>query len=362
MIKIGIDCRKISDGGIGTYIKNLLRCWKRQKVDAEFFLFSHSDDHRHFEEFRDFARILKHDYPKYSLRELFLFKKPIVDLGIGLFFSPHYTLPMNLPCPSIVTIHDLIHLRMPVEHGVLGRVYARSVIGRACKNSDIILTVSEFSKSDISELFPKFKNKIRVVYNGIDRSVYKPLPKSEVENFRKGKSLPDEFMLYVGALKRHKNPGALANAVNKLAIPLVILSNDDAIFEGKLYPEIKDKNLLKLIQLENEKEIVALYNSATLLFHPSLYEGFGLPPLEAMSCGLPVVCSNKTSLPEVVGDAAVTFSPENRDEMLKALKSVWDDRETRIILSARGLERASKFSWDDTARTSFDILRGVADQ
>lgn len=360
MIKIAIDCRKISDGGIGTYLKNLLRCWKKQNIEAEFFLFCHSRDLPSFEEFKNSATIIIHDYPEYSVRELFSFRKPLKKHGVELFFSPHYTLPFNLPCPSVVTIHDLIHLRMPVKGGLLGRSYAKFIINKACKNSDVVLTVSEFSKNDIANFFPKWSSKVKIVHNGIDKSVFKPLPEEQVETFRRRHSLEKKFLLYVGALKDHKNPGALATAVNELDFPLVVLTMDRKDFQHKLVSKIKNENLLKRIQLDKQDDIALLYNSALILFHPSLYEGFGLPPLEAMACGLPVVCSNKTSLPEVVGDAAVTFSPENRGEMLDALKTAWDSREIRIKLSALGLKRSENFNWDKTAETTFEILKGAA--
>jgi glycosyltransferase involved in cell wall biosynthesis len=249
---------------------------------------------------------------------------------------------------------------MPVKGGLLGRTYAKFIMNRACKNSDVVLTVSKFSKTDIVDLFPKCSRKVKVVYNGIDKSIFKPLPEKEIESFRERYSLGREFLLYVGALKNHKNPAALVKAINEFAIPLVVLTDDGTEFENKLLSRVNDKKLLKMIQLTNELEIALLYNSGTALFHPSLYEGFGLPPLEAMACGLPVVCSNKTSLPEVVGDAAVTFSPDNQSEMLSALKSVWESREIRIKLSARGLTRSDKFGWENTAGKTFEILRDVA--
>lgn len=360
MIKIAIDCRKISDGGIGTYLKNLLHYWKKQKVEAEFYLFCCSEDLPLFDAFKGFAEIIVHDFPKYSVRELFSFRKPLNKYDIDVFFSPHYTLPLAVPCPSVVTIHDLIHLRMPVKYGFFGSSYARFIINNACRKSRAIITDSAFTRNDIAELFPKYSAEVEVIPIGVDRSVFRPLPENKITAFKKQNSLDDEFILYVGALKYHKNPGALAMAIDELAVPLVVLSNDQIEFEKNLLSKSRHKNLIRLIRLENEHDIALLYNSATLLFHPSLYEGFGLPPLEAMACGLPVVCSNKTSLPEVVGDAAVTFSPENLKEMLDALKTVWDSREIRIKLSAQGLKRSDRFSWDDTAKRTFEIFRGVA--
>ena len=354
-----MDCRKISDGGIGTYIRNLLRCWERQKVEADFYLFVHSNDISHFKEFRDFANIIFHDYPKYSIRELFSFSKPLKKLKIDLFFCPHYTLPFRLPCPSVVTIHDLIHLRMPVKAGIIGRAYAKYILGNACKSSRAVLTISEYSKSDIGDLFPEHASKVTSIYIGVDRTIYRPLRNDAISSFRREKDLESNFALYVGALKNHKNPGAMIAAVNELKLPLVILTNDIEDFNNRILPNIHDRELIRSYKSENEEEIALLYNSATMLFHPSFYEGFGLPPLEAMACGLPVVCSNKTSLPEVVGDAGVTFSPDNSDEMLINLKEVWGSPELRKELSSKGLERSVKFDWKVTATKTFEILKAA---
>ncbi len=172
---------------------------------------------------------------------------------------------------------------MPVKAGSLGKTYAKFIINKACKNSDFVLTVSEFSKNDIVDFFPKWSAKVRIAHNGVDRSIFKPFPEEQVENFRKRHSLEKKFLLYVGALKDHKNPGALATAVNELDIPLVVLTMDRKDFQQKLLYRIKNKSLVKHIQLDNQDDIALLYNSALILFRPSLYESFGLPELGGLS-------------------------------------------------------------------------------
>lgn len=359
MLSIGIDCRKINDGGIGTYLRNLLIQWDRIKAPARYFLFGRPDALGRMEFSPGFAEIVPHEFGGYTLSELFSFTKPLEKIDADLFFTPHYTLPFNLPCPSVVTIHDLIHLRRPVKFRILGRVYARFVMGRACRNSSVVLTDSDHSKDDISRTFPIRSGKLRVVNPGVDRDVFKIYPQEEVDCFRKKELLPERFVLYTGALKRHKNPMALVEIANNLKFPVVIASRDRMVFERDLLPSVTIKDLVRLIDSIAAEDMALLYNAARVFVYPSLYEGFGLPPLEAMACGLPVVCSNAASLPEVTGDSAMMFSPKDPDNMLAKIDDCWNDERIRGRLRKSGLERARLFDWKAAATEIFGIFEEV---
>ncbi len=359
MISIGVDCRKIRDGGIGTYLRNLLLSWQRLKVDAKFALFCRPGDEKLLNFPSDFARIIYHDYPKYSLSELFSFRKPLAQIHADLFFTPHYTLPFNLHCPSVATIHDLIHLRLPVRLGVVGRIYARFIINHTGKKCSVILTVSEHSKRDIQSLFPNWSDKVQIVSPGVDTDLFKSYPRDQVSQFKRKRALPDEFVLYAGALKRHKNPLALVEIANKLKYAVVIASRDGKIYYNKILPASDNKNRLSMIEVDTDLELALLYNSARMFVFPSFYEGFGLPPLEAMACGLPVVCSNKTSLPEVVGGSALMFSPEDIPDMLVKVEECWKIEQTRDRLRKSGFERARFFNWGNAGRAVFEIFEEV---
>jgi len=357
MLSIAVDCRKINDGGIGTYLRNLLIHWHRAGMPARFFLFGKTADLENLNLPEDFAEIIAFDYPKYSISEMLAFKTPLLKLKTDLFFTPHYTLPFNIPCPSIVTIHDLIHLKLPVKFGYLGRTYARSIVGHACRKSHTILTDSQHSKNDISAAFPESSGKVRIVYPGVDMAIFKKYPDDRLSQFRIDKGMPRDFVLYVGALKKHKNPKALVEIVNKLKSPMIIASGDRDAYERHVRAYVDDGELLRLVEVKDELELALLYNSARVFIFPSLYEGFGLPPLEAMACGTPVVCSNRTSLPEVVDDAALLFSPDNIPDMLARVEECWHNGQTRIRLSREGVARASMFSWERTAADIFGIFQ-----
>ena len=361
MFTIGVDCRKINDGGIGTYLRNLLCQWHKLNVPAKFFLFCNSRDEELFELPTDFAEPIVIRAQKYSMSELFSFSKPLANIKADLFFTPHYTLGFNLPCPSVVTIHDLIHIRFKPRFSSLGRYYAKFMINRAGKSSVVVLTVSENTKKDIQMYFPKWSNKVSVVYPAADTDIFKQCPRKEIVDFKRKKLLPDDFVLYAGALRLYKNPQALVEIANKLKLPVVIASQDQGIFNKEVMPALDDKKMMCIVNAKNHNEMALLYNGARLFVFPSLYEGFGLPPLEAMACGLPVVCSNRASLPEVVGDSALMFSPDNVSDMLDKVNLFWHDKSMRDKLRARGLKRVRMFDWSKSASRVFDIFNKVVE-
>jgi alpha-1,3-rhamnosyl/mannosyltransferase len=359
-MRIAIDCRKIRDGGIGTYLANLLRQWRSRKPPADFFLFHLPVDESHPAFSGGWATLIPHKCPRYSPAELYSLNGPLRRIGASLLFSPHYTMPQSPPCPTVVTIHDLIHLRFLPRFGVLGQAYAKFLIGRACQNADAILTVSEFSRRDIINQFPASMKKARVVPNGVDRETFRQLPDATADAFRQKHTLPEKFVLYVGALKAHKNPRALIEIANGLKLPLVAASHDMNAFRKVVAPRLRDPDSITLLAISDESEMALLYNAAHVLVQPSFHEGFGLPPLEAMACGLPVACSNAASLPEVVGDAALFFDPHDHRQMLKVVNQCWRDDGLRDILRARGKARIGLFDWAVSANRIFEIFGEVA--
>jgi len=281
-------------------------------------------------------------------------------MNADIFFTPHYTLPFNLPCPAISTVHDLIHLRFRSKGGMIGRTYARFMIGHSCRSSKFVLTNSENSRRDIESFFPRQARKVRVVYPAVDRDVFRRRDDTAIARFRKEMELDEDFALYVGSLKNHKNPRALVEIANVSGYPVVIASGDRDIFYRKLYPLVKTGAKMRLIEIRNENQLALLYSSARILVHPSLYEGFGLPPLEAMACGLPVVCSNASSLPEAAGDAALYFNPDDYRELVEKVKPCWHDDRLRRILIDKGYQRARYFDWARSATRIFELFLEAA--
>lgn len=366
-MRIGIDVRKINDFGIGTYIQNLLKYLLEMDKQNQYFLFFNYRDIEHFNYPKEQVVKLMNNSPKYSVREHFSLSHQAKKYEIQLFHEPHYTLPYFLKCKKVVSVHDLIHLKFPRNlPAKKAYIYAKFMLGQAVKKADKILTGSENTKNDIMEIFKTNQGKIEVIYYGVDE-IFKPIKEQNLlENFRNKYKLPDKYILYSGSIRKHKNLenalktyAALKDKSHHLVLAGVGLQNQRVI-EPTL-KELKITERVKIIPFLDYIELVLLYNSASVLFFPTLYEGFGLPVLEAMACGIPVVSSNNSSIAEVSGDAALLVNPANLKEMTEALEKVLDKTSLRQRMISFGLERAKMFNWKKTAEQTLKIYQELSE-
>jgi glycosyltransferase involved in cell wall biosynthesis len=281
--------------------------------------------------------------------------------GVDLFHIPYFAPPLLPRTPTIVTIHDVIPLRLPAyQQGAKVKAYM-SLVARAAHRADMVITVSQHAKQDIIETMKLPAERIRVIYEAAGEDCRPVTDPTTLMEARARYGLGERYLFYLGGLDQRKNVAqlvrAFAQAYHKLDDPdlrLLISGNPDRL-QGTFFPDfrpiareynIADKMIVRFVQDEDK---AAIYSGASLFVFPSLYEGFGLDPLEAMSCGAPVVCSNRTSLPEVVGDAALTVDPENTTALSDAICRVLSDKALQADLRARSLQRASQFSWHKTA-------------
>jgi glycosyltransferase involved in cell wall biosynthesis len=270
----------------------------------------------------------------------------------------------------VVTIHDCIHLMFPQYlPSRLGYAYARGSMWSATRQAERILTVSEASKRDILRFFDIPEEKVRVIYNAIDERFLTPPDEATTERVRQRYQLDHSFVLYVGNIKPHKNLDRLIEAFGRArqegppGLQLVVIGD-----EVSKYPSLRqmvhrhklDKHV-RFLGFQPQETLASFYRLAGAFVFPSLYEGFGLPPLEAMACGTPVITSNVSSLPEVAGDAALLVDPYDVDALARAMVQVFADSALRQTLIARGFARARQFSWADSASkihaVYMDILR-----
>ncbi len=368
-MRIGIDARKLHDFGIGTYIRNLLRELARLDRDTEFVLLCQDRDKGIAGKLGENFRAVVDPSPPYSLREQLSVPWALRRAGVDVFHAPHYVLPPLARCRSVVTIHDCIHLMFP-EYlpNRLALGYARGSLWLATRTSDRILTVSEASKRDILRFFDVPADKITVIYNGIDQRFLTPPDDEEVQRTCERYQLESEFVLYAGNVKPHKNLERLIDAFHLVRqrgldhLKLVIIGDEIARY-AELRRAVHRYNLHKHVRFLGylaEESLMALYRRASAFVFPSLYEGFGLPPLEAMASGAPVVTSNVSSLPEVVGDAAVLVDPRDAGSIADGIYRVLEDSGLRADLRARGFVRAAEFSWERAVRRIRDIYADVA--
>jgi glycosyltransferase involved in cell wall biosynthesis len=369
-LRIAIDARKLRDYGIGTYVRNLLQQLSQQDRSTEYVVLCRHEDVATVQELGENFRAVSESSPGYSVREQVLLPRDLRREHAELFHSPHYVFSPLTPCKSVVTIHDCIHLRFPQYlPNRLGYAYARSFLWLATHRSSRILTVSEASKRDILEYFNVPPEKIDVIYNGIDERFGNPPPEEDVIRVRERYQLDGPFILYAGNIKPHKNLGRLIEAFHILratgpefeSVKLVIIGDEIAKYAALRHAVHRHKlhKHVRFLGFVPARTLAILYRLAAVFVFPSLYEGFGLPPLEAMASGTPVITSNVSSLPEVVGDAAVLIDPLRPDAIADALRRVLSDSDLRISMRERGLERARHFSWERSVRRVREIYDEV---
>ena len=285
------------------------------------------------------------------------------------FFN--YYLPPGVNGKKIVTVHDMTYKRFPETVRFKTKQMLNLNLKKSLKRADIILTVSEFSKSEIITYFPEVKDKIRVVYNGVDLDVFKPLLDENIKiSIAKKYNLPERYMLYLGTLEPRKNLERLIDSYYLLLkefdnVPKLVLAGG----KGWLYDSIFDK--VSTLWLEDkiiftgyvaEKDVAPLISGAEVFLFPSMYEGFGMPVIEAMACGVPVLTSNVSSLPEVAGDAAVLVDPFSVEDIKNKLKLLLIDEALRKRLNKAGLKRAKRFSWDVVTKDLYEIYKELAEK
>jgi len=367
-MRIAIDARKLHDFGIGTYIRNLLRHLARTDQENEFVLLCGEADLGVAAQLGPNFRAVLEPSPNYSLREQVHVPWVLRRERPDVYHAPHYVLPAGVRCPSVVTIHDCIHLMFPQYlPNRLAHLYARSFMWMATHQAARILTVSEASKRDILRFFAIPEKKVRVIYNAIDERFLTPPDEATTERVRQRYQLDHPFVLYVGNIKPHKNIERIIDAFGRArpdgpqGLKLVIIGD-----EVSKYPSLRqmvhrhklDKHV-RFLGFQPQETLASFYRLAGVFAFPSLYEGFGLPPLEAMACGTPVITSNVSSLPEVAGDAALLVDPYDVDALARAIVRIFTDQPLRDLLVARGLTRARQFSWADSVAAIRAVYREV---
>ena len=362
-MRIAIDVRKIKDFGIGTYLRNLIRHLPALDADNEYYLLGYRHDEALLRSLSSPSspssrfQICFVRARNYSLSEHVMIPIVLKRIRADLYHAPHYVLPFFTPCRSVVTVHDVIHLLFPQYlPSASATHYAKFMIGRALDKARVVMTVSKASKRDLLGFFDVDEAKIRVIPNGIDPIMAEELEPGAIDRLRQRFQLKGRNALFVGNIKPHKNVERVIAALAKLRsdasfsdVNLIVVGD-----EMSKYPSLrraverhKLRGKVRFFGFVPELTLVALYRAADVFVFPSLYEGFGLPPLEAMANGTPVVTSKISSLPEVVGDAALTVDPYNVDEIADAMKKILSDEATRERLKQKGRLRAKRFSWGE---------------
>ena len=355
------DVRMINSSGIGTYIRALIPA-----VCEKFETTLLTDDEITLKSYKGKFKVMQFNSPIYSVSEQFRYLSlPSADM----LFSPHYNVPF-FPVRAkkrVVTIHDVYHLAFYHQLSQAQKIYAKFMINRAVQLSDAIITVSEFSKREIIKFTGCPQNKITVIHNGIKQTaVYK-----NIQSIKQKYGLPQKYILFVGNVKPHKNLQLLLRAYLLLepdirsSYKIVIAGKKDGFITGdnRIMDLITSSQLTSDIVFTgyiDDEDMDSLYAEASLFVFPSLYEGFGLPPLEAMLNNCPVTVSAIESLTEICGDAALYFNPMDAQGLASNIESVLKDAQLGLNLIQKGNQRIKEFTWERSIAMHCNLFYNIA--
>lgn len=282
---------------------------------------------------------------------------------LDLFWSPLMTLPLRCPLPAVATVHDLTSILMPESHRFKVRWSIIPFLRSSLERADRLVAISQATADDLAFHFPQVARKVRVVYCGVDPE-FRPGAPAEIEAIREEIGLPEGYLLYAGTLEPRKNLGAILDAWEALrqedsGIPPLVLVGPYGWGSRELVQRIESLAPLGLKSFGHvgRERLVQLFQAATLFVYPSFYEGFGLPPAEALACGIPTIVSTVSSLPEVVGDAGLQVEPTDPGELMAAIRRLLETPALREELRGRGLERVARFRWSRTAEEMEEVFR-----
>jgi glycosyltransferase involved in cell wall biosynthesis len=365
-VRVAIDVRKLHDFGIGTYVRNLVSELARQDDDAEYVLLCAPAD-------RDALAALGARFQPqvvraghYSLREQWSIPWAVATAGVDLFHAPHYVVPPLTATRYVVTIHDCIHLRFPQYLPHPSAVhYAKAMMTLAARRARRVLTVSQASKEDIVRYLGVPDAQVEVIYNALDPLLAGEPTAEDVAHVRERFLLTAPFVLYTGNIKPHKNVDRLIEAFALLRrdgfedVKLLVIGDDISKYPNlrRLIHRHQLHQHVRFLGYVPDATLAVLYRLAAVFVFPSLFEGFGLPPLEAMAAGAPVVTSSTSSLPEVVGDAALLVDPADAAAIASAMARVLGDARLRDELIRRGHERVKAFSWERSVARIRQVYR-----
>ncbi len=375
-MRIGLDARYVYDHfpGIGRYVVNLARALGDLNHDHTIVLLYNPalpNTRHNLEALRACRAIELVDTTSrpFTLSEQWRLPMLARTLHLDLFHTPYYIKPyFGMPCPVLVTIYDLIGRRWPQLLSWRTRLVFLFTTWLAIQTSARIITISASSRDDLAHYYNLSLERIAVTPLAADARFH-PQTSPVVASIRATYRLPERYVLYVGANKPHKNLERLIGAWERLVmagdaysagnIRLVIAGHHDPRY-AHVQQMVSQRNLtatVLFIPNVDEADLPALYTGAEVFVFPSYYEGFGLPPLEAMACGVPVLCANTSSLPEVVGDAALMVDPANIDAIAAELRQLLEHASLRADLRGRGLQQASTFTWQRTAAQTLQAYR-----
>ncbi|MGQ9678245.1 MAG: glycosyltransferase family 4 protein [bacterium] len=288
---------------------------------------------------------------------------------IDLFHGANFVLPQFVSCRTVATVHDISFLKIPSAYGSIYRRYMRLQTARSLHRANAIITGSEQARDDLINVFKAHRERIVVIQHGIDEDFHADYNQDYLYQVRRALNLPERYILHVGVVEVKKNIATLIEASAPLIksgmVDAVVLAGRDGLGADEIRRRAKVLGLEErahFLGFVSQNLLPGVYIGAKVVVFPSRYEGFGMPVLEAMACGTPVITSNVSSLPEVAGDAALLVAPDNPEELGQALVRVLTDERLRDSLREKGLRRAQEFSWEKAVKKHIEVYRQVLEE
>lgn len=375
---VGVDARTLFFGqqtGVSRYLRNLLAHLLAQDHGIRFLLYAH--DHPPCDavppEWRNCQlRVV----PGVAAMQKRLWENTALPRALqrdraDVFFSPAYVLPLLLPCPAVVTVHDISYEVHPEWFPPIRTRYLRLLSRRSVARARLILTVSEFSRSEICRHYGVRASRVRAIHEAAEARFFEPVPADEVSRVRRKYGLPERFLLFVGSVHQRRQIPEIAAAVASLARETGSPWHLAVAGHNNYYPPTPlsaiarragAEGLVHFLDFVPEEDLLPLYAGCGFAVYVSRYEGFGLPVLEAMAAGKAVLTSNTTALAEIAGDAALLVDPESSEAIAEGVRRLIHDTELRDSLGARGRTHAGGFSWRRAAVETLEALRECLSQ
>ena len=368
MQRLGIDARKLADFGIGTYLQGLLGELARIDPPGGMVVLVGGAERHLLPELPESWRLVEVDAPGYSVSEQAAVLAAAVRARVRVLHVPHYVLPWLLPRRMVVTVHDIIHVLFPeFLPSSLGFAYARLSIRAAVRRARRVVTVSRTTADDLMRLFGAEEGRIDVIPHGVHAEFLSAGDPERDEALRRRLGVTPPYLLHVGNHKPHKNAEGLLKAYQilqqrgRVAVPPLVMAGgfprDGELAARAAAMGVGDR--VRCLGTVERPELGALFRGASVFVYPTLYEGFGLPVLEAMACGVPVVAGDVAAVREVAGDAVVRVNPRDVVELAAAVRRVLEQGELRNDLRARGRARAQGFGWRRAAEATLAVYRSV---
>ena len=368
MKRLGIDARKLADYGIGTYLQGLLGGLAARDLEGEVVVMVAPEGRGLLPALPPSWRVVKVEAPGYSLKEQLLVPLAAVRAGVGVLHVPHYVIPLLYPGRLVVTVHDIIHVLFPeFLPSRLGLTYARVMIRRAVRRARWVIAASQTTAGDLKRFFGASADRLKVIPNGV-LEVFTAPADAAAEGARRARlGVERDYILHVGNHKPHKNAEGVLKAYQMLAHekrgevpPMLFVGGFEP--DGELANRARAMGLGSLVRCLGyvaHDELAALYRGARCFVYPTLYEGFGLPVLEAMASGTPVLGGDVAAVREVAGDAILRVNPRDTVALAAAMRRLVEEEELCAQLAEKGRKRAQAYRWDVAAAATAALYEAV---